>query len=210
MKLAVIGAGNIGKSLGGWAAEIGYEITYTARHEDHAISAASAVGHGSRAVSVQEAVAQADLILLAIPHSQIKNFIGETKPLLKNKTLIDCTNALNSDYSGLSLGFSTSGAEELAKMVPEAHIVKAFHTVFASVFASRKPVIDNHVVTIFYSGDDQAAKDKVKELIEKLGFDAVDTGPLSTARVTEPMALLNILLGFRLGYGTHIGFSLLR
>jgi 8-hydroxy-5-deazaflavin:NADPH oxidoreductase len=210
MRMAVIGAGNIGKSLGGWAAEVGYDVTYTARHEEHAKTAAAAAGHGARAVPVEEAVAAADLILLAIPHSQIINFIEETKPLLKDKTLIDCTNALNSDYSGLSIGFTTSAAEELAKMVPDAHIVKAFHTIFASVFATRMTSIDQHVISVFYSGDDQEAKDKVKDLIQKLGLDAVDAGPLSTARVTEPVALLNILLGFRQGFGTHIGFAFLR
>jgi 8-hydroxy-5-deazaflavin:NADPH oxidoreductase len=89
-------------------------------------------------------------------------------------------------------------------------VVKAFNAVFAEVYASQNPKIDGQTISIFFAGDDAEAKQKVGELIERLGFDAVDAGPLQNARYLEPLSLLNIHLGRVLGFGTQIGFALLR
>jgi 8-hydroxy-5-deazaflavin:NADPH oxidoreductase len=124
--------------------------------------------------------------------------------------LIDATNALTDDYSGLRLGFTTSAAEEIEKLAPGAKVVKAFNTVFAQVYASQNPKIKENKISVFYASDDKEAKSKVADLIGRMGFDAVDAGPLKAARNLEPMALLNISLGYGLGHGTSIGFSFIR
>jgi NADPH-dependent F420 reductase len=210
MKLAVIGSGNIGKSIGAWASKVNYEVIFSAKNEQHAQEAAKAAGNSAKSATVEKAIEMADIILLAVPYGAVKEVLSEVGPLLKGKVLIDATNALTADYSGLTLGFTTSAAEEIAKLVPEVKVVKAFNTVFANVYASQNPQIKGNTISVFYAGDDQGAKAKVAELITKMGFDAVDAGPLKAARNLEPMALLNIALGYGLGHGTTIGFSFIR
>lgn len=210
MKLAVIGSGNIGKSIGLWASKKNYEVIFSAKNEQHAQEAAKEAGNNARAADVPKAVEMADVILLAVPYDAVKEVIAEIKPQLKGKVLIDATNALTEDFSGLKLGFTTSAAEEIAKLAPEAKVVKAFNTVFASVYASQNPTIKGNPISVFYAGDDPDAKTKVADLIQAMGFDAVDAGPLKSARNLEPLALLNIGLGYGMGHGTSVGFSYVR
>ena len=210
MKLGIIGSGNIGKGIGSWAAKVGYEVTFSARNEAGARAAAQAAGHGAKAAGVRNAVEAADLVLLAVPYGAVKEVLTEIRPLLKAKTVIDATNALSADFSSLTLGFSTSAAEEIAKLVPDAHVVKAFNTVFAQIYASQNPRIQGRAISVFVAGDNKEAKEKVEALISKMGFDVVNAGPLKSARTLEPLAMLNISLGYQQGLGTGIGFTLLR
>lgn len=207
MKLAVIGSGKIGKSIGTWASRKGYEVIFSAKNEQHAQEAAKMAGDNAKAADVKKAVEMADVVLLAVPYDAVKEVISQVGPQLKDKVLIDATNALTEDYSALKLGFTTSAAEEIAKLAPGAKVVKAFNTVFASVYESQDPKINGNTISVFYAGDDPDAKAKVAGLIDKMGFDAVDAGPLKAARNLEPMALLNIGLGYGMGHGTNVGFS---
>lgn len=207
MKLGVIGSGNIGKAIGSWAAKVGYDVIFSAKNQQHAQEAAMQAGQNARAGSVKEAIMNSDMVLLAIPYSIVNDVLPEVKDLFKNKILIDATNALTPDYSGLAVGFTTSGAEEIAKLIPEAKVVKAFNTIFAHVYSSQNAKINGNTISVFYAGDDPEAKSKVAELIKMMGFDAVDCGPLKASRSLEPMAFLNIALGYSLGHGTSIGFS---
>ena len=210
MKLGIIGSGNIGKGIGSWAAKVGYEVTFSARNEAGARAAAQAAGHGAKAAGVRSAVEAADLVLLAVPYGAVKEVLTEIRPLLRAKTIIDATNALSADFSSLTLGFSTSAAEEIAKLVPEAHVVKAFNTVFAQIYESQNPQIQGRAISVFVAGDNKEAKEKVEALVTKMGFDMVNAGPLKSARTLEPLAMLNISLGYQQGLGTGIGFTLLR
>lgn len=210
MKLGVIGSGNIGKAIGGWAAKVGYEVTFSAKNETGAKAAAQAAGHSARAANVRGAVETADLVLLAVPYGSVKEVLTDIKPLLRGKTVIDATNALSADFSSLTLGFTTSAAEEIAKLIPDAHVVKAFNTVFAQVYASQNPKIQDKAISVFVAGDNKEATEKVQTLITKMGFDVVNAGPLKSARNLEPLAMLNISLGYGQGLGTSMGFALLR
>lgn len=210
MRLGVIGSGNIGKGIGSWAAKVGYEVTFSAKNEAGARAAAQAAGHGAKAASVRGAVETADLVLLAVPYGAVKEVLTEIRSLLEGKTVIDATNALSADFSSLTLGFTTSAAEEIAKIVPDAHIVKAFNTVFAQIYASQNPKIQGKTISVFVAGDSKEATDRVQALITQMGFDVVNAGPLKSARNIEPLAMLNISLGYGQGLGTSIGFTLLR
>jgi 8-hydroxy-5-deazaflavin:NADPH oxidoreductase len=210
MKLAVIGSGNIGKSIGSWAAKAGYEVIFAAKEEANAKAAAQQSGNGARSASVRAAVEVSEIVLFAVPYDAAKDLASELRPLLKGKVLIDVTNPLAADYGSLTVGYTSSAAEEIAKLAPEAKVVKAFNTVFAQVYASQNPQVNGKTVSVFFAGDDQAAKDQVAALVKKLGFDGVDAGPLRSARNLEPLALLNISLGYAFGLGTNIGFTLNR
>jgi 8-hydroxy-5-deazaflavin:NADPH oxidoreductase len=210
MKLGIIGSGNIGRSIGKWASRLGYEVIFSAKNPEHAEEAVKAAGGNSKAGSVRDAVKSADMVLLAVPYRAVEGILSDLGSLVDGKVLIDATNALSPDYSSLAFGFTTSAAEEIQKLAPKATVVKAFNTVFAQIFSSQNPELKGRKLTVFYASDDKQAKTKVAGLITKMGFDAVDAGPLKAARNLEPLALLNINLGYGLGHGTSIGFTLLR
>jgi predicted dinucleotide-binding enzyme len=123
---------------------------------------------------------------------------------LGGKVVVDITNPLTADYMGLTLGYSTSAAEEIERAVPGAEIVKAFNTVFAQVLASGADFGNGQKVTVFFASDSERAKQTVKVLAESLGFLTVDAGGLKNARYLEPLGGLNIYLGYGAGQGTAI------
>lgn len=120
---------------------------------------------------------------------------------MTGKTIVDISNPVTPDYSALALGFSTSAAEEIQKAVPTAKVVKAFNTIYAQVLGAASV---STRAQVFYASDDAGAKAAVRGLIESMGFEAVDAGPLGSARVLEPLGMLNIYLGYAGGRGTGI------
>jgi predicted dinucleotide-binding enzyme len=164
-------------------------------------------GSGSRAVSPREALAGADVALLAVPWPGSKERLAALGNLA-GKTLIDCTNPLLADFSGIELGHVTSAAEQIAAWSPGAKVVKAFNT--ASVKVMLDPKFGDQRATMFYCGDDAAAKVTVKQLIADVGFDPVDAGPLVSSRYLEPLAMLYIHLAFRQGFGSNCAFKIMK
>ena len=210
MKLGIVGSGKVGSALGAWSAKVGYQVAFTSRNESHARDAAQHAGHGAKALPLRELIDESQLILLTLPYAEVKKALGPMREHLGRKILVDVTNPVTPDHKSLALGHTTSGAEEIARLFLDANVVKAFNAVFAEVYVSQNPKIGGQTISIFFAGDDVEAKERVGELIERMGFDPVDAGPLQNARYLEPLSLLNIHLGRVLGFGTHIGFALLR
>ena len=123
------------------------------------------------------------------------------------KILVDVTNVIGEGMT-LAVGFSTSGAEELQKLIPKAHVVRAFNAVFAQNQSTGH--LDKEQLTLFVAGDDATAKQTLMRLGKDIGFDPVDAGPLRSARYLEPMAMQLINLGLVLGMGTKIGYKLVK
>jgi 8-hydroxy-5-deazaflavin:NADPH oxidoreductase len=119
---------------------------------------------------------------------------------LTNKVVIDISNPITADFKGLTIGHSTSAAEEIQKLAPRAKVVKAFNTIFAELLPteSRK----GRKVQVFIAGDDETAKAKVSDLVKAAEFEPIDSGTLYNSRFLEPMGEMNILLAFFLGWGT--------
>jgi predicted dinucleotide-binding enzyme len=111
---------------------------------------------------------------------------------------------------GLTLGHSTSAAEEIAKAVPGAEVVKAFNTVFAQVLAEGADFGNGRKVSVFVAADSERAKQAARAIAESIGFDVVDAGGLKNARYLEPLAGLNIYLGYSAGLGTAIAPTWIR
>ena len=210
MQIGIIGSGRVGKGLGAWCAKIGFSVLFSSRNQTHAVEAAQMAGHGAKSATTAALVQEADTILLTLPFGESGNALDTVRDLLHGKTLVDVTNPISPDHRALTIGHTHSGAEAIARQFPTANVVKAFNAVFAEVYAAQKPQIDGRAITIFFAGDNLDAKADVRKLITKLGFDAVDAGPLANSRYLEPLSLLNIHLGRVLGFGTEIGFSLLR
>lgn len=192
MKIAIVGKGNVGSALAEGLKAAKHEIRFASKdiHEP-----------------VADVVAWSDVVILAVPWTAHKEIAAKDGKVFGGKTVIDVSNALTPNFE-LALGFTTSGAEELQKLLPGARIVKALNTVFAQNMRTGK--LHGEKLTAFAAGDDAAAKDVVCGLVKDIGFDCVDAGPLRSARLLEPMGMLNITLGYGLKMGTDIGLTLVR
>ena len=202
MNVLVIGAGNMGSAFVKQLVTAGHQVAVTARNAEKAQAVATA-NPGARAVASANAASQADVIVLATAYGDAVSALKSVGDL-HGKVVIDITNPLTADYMGLTIGHSTSAAEEIAEAIPEAKVVKAFNTVFAQVLAEGANFGHGHVVPAYFAGDDAAAKTNVSALIESTGFKAVDAGPLKNARYLEAVAGLNIYFGYGAGKGTSI------
>ncbi|MBI2686197.1 MAG: NADPH-dependent F420 reductase [Acidobacteria bacterium] len=209
MKIGIIGAGNVGGTLGSRWAAVGHSVIFASRNPQSAEMQALAAKAGSRARSstTAEAAAESEVVVLATPWPATKAAVEGTGPLA-GKILIDATNPLLPDLSGLECGMTTSGAEQVAAWAPGARVVKAFNTIGSNVMGN--PLFDGKAAVLFYCGDDAEAKAVVRQLAVELGFDAHDAGPLTQARLLEPFALLWISLAILRGYGRGIGFQFMQ
>ena len=185
--IAILGTGNMGSGLA------------------NRLAGKASLVIGSRTpaagqLTYADAVAKADIVVLALPYDAA---LEAAKTLnLAGKTVVDMTNPVKADYSGLQLGHTTSAAEELQKLAPSANIVKAFNTIFAGLFAA--PASETQAVPVFVAGNDEAAVDAVADLARTAGFAVENAGTLDAARLIEPVGMLNIRFGFGLGRGTSI------
>lgn len=208
MKVTVIGAGNMGSAFVKQMVAGGHTVTVTARNLDKA-RAVAAAHPGAVATTADNAAANADVVVLATGHADAIVALRSVGPLA-GKVVIDVTNPLTADYMGLTIGHTTSAAEEIAHAVPDARVVKGFNTVFAQVLAEGADLGDGRKVSVFLASDDAAAKATAKALAESLGFETIDAGGLKNARYLEPLAGLNIYLGYGAGLGTGIAPTFVR
>lgn len=202
MKVGIIGTGSVGTALAKGLVRAKHEVRLGSRDGSRA-----KVPAGTVAGTQKDVAAWADAVVLAIPFSAVKETVDRIGPALKGKVVVDVTNAIGSG-GVLAVGHTTSGAEELAKLAPGSRVVKALNTVFAANMATGK--IGTEPLSLFVAGDDAEAKGAVLRFGRDLGFDAVDAGPLSSARYLEPLAIQLMQFGFRQGMGTAIGFRLVR
>ncbi|MGE5893490.1 MAG: NADPH-dependent F420 reductase [bacterium] len=209
MNIGIIGAGRMGSGLGRIWAERGHKVFLGARTAAKAADAARATGHGAQGGSVAEAAKFGEVILLATPWTSTADAVKAAGPL-SSKVLIDCTNPLEPDMSGLAVGHTTSAAEEIARMAPGSRVVKAFNIAFADIYQSGSRLFGSRVPTMFYCGDDEEAKSIVRRLIKECGFEPIDAGPLKSARYLEPLAMLMIQLGYTQKMGTNIALSMIQ
>src|SRR5205814_267144 len=127
---------------------------------------------------------------------------------LKGKVLLDCTNPLTRDLSGLEVSGTTSGGEFVAAHAPGARVVKIFNTTGAGNMAD--PRYGGSGITMLYAGDDAQAKATAARLARDLGFEPIDLGPLTASRLLEPLALAWITLAFRGQLGPDFALTVVR
>lgn len=202
MNITIIGAGNMGSALTKQFTRAGHTVTVT----DHNLEKAKALAsshEGASAAEPGKALGDSEIVVVATYYDNAAPALSALGSL-SGKIVIDISNPVTADFSGLSIGHSTSAAEEIAKAVPDASVVKAFNTLFAQVISDGPQFAGGAVAPVFYAGDDQRAKETVKALIESMGFKPIDTGGLSNARYLEPLGGLNIYFGYGAGLGTDI------
>lgn len=206
MKIAVIGAGRVGTALGENWRDKGHEVAYGVT--DPAEQKNAGLGAG-RALAVRDAASWAEVLVLATPW-QAAESVCQAMGDVAGKIIIDCMNPLAMGPRGLALsvGFSTSGAEQVQAWCPGASVFKSlnqtgFETMAAPGRMREKPIM-------LVAGDDANHKPTVLQLINDLGFEAIDSGPLVNARLLEPYAMVWIDLAFNRGMGRDFAFAITR
>lgn len=204
MKIAVIGKGMIGGTLGRLWARQGYEVMWGVREPQSGAmrSLLAKAGPTARADTVRAAAAWGDVLLFAVPWGVAKEVLDEAGALT-GKVLIDATNPLSEPAPE-----APSAAEQIARWAEGARVVKAFNsTSFANM---ENPEFGSERADNFMASDDADAKAVVRELSEAIGFPVVDAGPLANAALLESLAALWIQFAYALGHGRDIAWKLMR
>jgi predicted dinucleotide-binding enzyme len=207
MRIGILGSGLMGGKLGTIFARAGHEVVFSyARSPKKLEGLARDAGGNARAGTPGEAAREADALLLAVHWSRMDDVLAQAGDL-SGKVIVSCSLPMNADDTELAVAHTTSGAEELAKRVPEARVVCAFNTVpsevLFGVFEARGKGTGPSLV---YCGDDSGSKEVAAELIREVGFDPVDAGPLRIARYTEPFALLIAQLAYEGTEGPELAY----
>jgi predicted dinucleotide-binding enzyme len=188
MRIGIIGAGKVGGSLGKLWVRAGHKVFFSSRHPNRLKALTEEAGPGAYSGVVADAALFGELILFS-PNFWSADDALEAAGPLKGKTVIDVTNPLGWNPNGRmvrSLPISTTAGEELAKKLPDAHVVKAFSTIPAAFIphAFYRPAQLQRLV-VFYCGNHESSKLVVHEIIAESGFVGLDAGPLRLARELE-------------------------
>ena len=204
MRIAVIGAGNVGGGFARAGVAAGHEVVISAAHAGKAEALAAEVGARAAASNVA-AVEGAQLVVFAVPGTAAPAVAAELAPALQDAVIVDATNPLNASFSGLDVT-GVSGAEDVQQAAGSVPVVKAFNTVFASRYAA--PTENGEPLQVLLAGDDAAAKARVAEVATSLGFAPLDAGGMRLARALEEMAFLNITLNATNGWAWQSAWQL--
>jgi 8-hydroxy-5-deazaflavin:NADPH oxidoreductase len=207
VRIGILGSGLMGGKLGTIFARAGHEVVFSySRSKAKLEKLARDAGGEARVGTPAEAVRDADAVLLAVHWSRVDDVLKQGGDL-SGKVIVSCSLPMKADDSGLAIGHTTSGSEELAKKIPEARIVSAFNTlpseVLFSVFAGDAGDAKPGVV---YCSDDAGAKEVAAQLISDAGFEPIDAGPLRISRYTEPFALLMGQLAYEGDRGPAVAY----
>lgn len=209
MRIAIIGSGNVGGTLGRRWAVAGHSVTFGLRDPSRgaaAVKGGAALPPEARVASIDDAVRTAEVVLLATPWA-VAVPTAASLPLAPGAILVDATNPLGPQFR-LDIGADgASGAERIQAAAPHARVVKAFNSTGYANMA--EPVYDGAASVMFLAGDDDDARVAVQHLIEVLGFEAIDAGLLRRSRELEHLASLWIGLAFG-GMGRDFAFRIVR
>jgi 8-hydroxy-5-deazaflavin:NADPH oxidoreductase len=214
MKIGIIGSGKMGSGLGKIWAKAGHQVIFSySRDENKLRQLAESVGETAKVGTPEVAVAESDVIMLAVWAPTLEE-VFRTAGSLDGKIIITCVSALQPDFTGQTIGLATdlkiSVAETIQKLAPKAKVVEAFNTTFAEIIASDSREFGDDRPSIFYCGDDADAKTIVARLIEECGYDPMDAGKLIVARSLETLATAWVQFAVASQLFPNIGVKALR
>lgn len=209
MKILIVGAGNVGGTLGQRWAQGGHHVVFGTRDSQsekirQLLQAAGA--NASAESNLAEAATNAEVLVIATPWDATAAIIQSLGDLT-GKLVIDTTNPIGAGFQ-LTVAGNSSAAEAIQRWAPGAHVVKAFNTTGYNNMAN--PSYGGEPTTMFICGDDSASKSVTADLAQELGFDIADVGPLTMARYLEPLAMVWINLAMVQGLGREIAFKLVK
>jgi len=205
MDIVIVGAGNVGRALAGGWHEAGHHVTFAVRDSTGG-KAAELRQRGFNVVDAHGGASAGNVVVLAVPWPALADAVAGLGSLA-GKIVVDAINPLAPDMS-LAIGHDDSAGETVARLAPGARVVKAFNTTGANNMADSS--YDRGKLMMPVAGDDAEAKGVVMSLASELGFEPIDTGPLTMSRHLEPMAMVWIKLAIAQKMGRNFGFALLR
>lgn len=207
MRIGILGSGLMGGKLGTIFARGGHDVVFSySRSEKKLQSLARQAGARARAGTPAEAARDAEVMVLAVHWSRVDDVLRQAGNLA-GKIVVTCSLPMNADDTDLVVAHTSSGAEELAKRLPGARVVAAFGTVPSEVlFAVHKKRRRKKRPSLVYIGDDARAKKIVAQLIDDVGFEPIDAGPLHIARYSEPFTLLVARLAYEGANGPALAY----
>lgn len=209
MKIAILGAGRVGGALGRAWASTGHEVIFGVRDSSSqkVVELLDELKPRASATSLRAAAASSGVVVLATPWAATLEAV-EAAGDLADKVVLDATNPLTPDLSGLITEGGLCGAEQVAKRAIGAQVVKAFNTTGADNMAA--PNYGDRRLTMLLAGDDESATQVASELARDIGFEPIVAGPLAMARSLEHMALVWIRLAFAQGFGPDFALQIER
>ena len=193
--ISIIGSGNMAAAIAGRTAKAGHTVEVVNRDPAKARALAKKLAAGATTGTYGAAPA-GDIVILAVPYASAAAAVADFGKALDGKVIIDITNPVAPDLSGLVTPHGSSGAEEIAKGVPAgAHVVKAFNTIFGHVLGK------GGRLDAFIAADDPASKARVSTFLESLALRPLDVGGLHMAQTLEALGLMMIGLA-KNGAGT--------
>jgi predicted dinucleotide-binding enzyme len=201
--ISIVGLGNMARVLAGRALAGGNAVEIIGRDRAKAEEVAATLGGAT--VGTAGAAPAGDIVVLAVPYAGAVPVVSEYGDALRGKVIVDITNPVAPDLQGFVVPVGSSGAQEIAGAAPaDAHVVKAFNTLFSHVLAAGPA--EGRPLDVFIAGDDAQSKARVSAFVESLGLRSWDTGELSMARALENVGLLE--LGLMNHSVKHTDFSL--
>ena len=201
MQITILGSGNIGGSIGQkWAAS-GHQVVFGVRdiQSDKVANLLSVIEGEAQVVPLQGAIADADVVLFAIPGSAVADTAAMLGGKLDGKIIIDATNQVGAPVM--------NSLETLQAHAPHAKLYRAFNNLGWENFA--EPMIDGQQVDLFYCGDDGDSRSVVDQLISEVGLRPVWIGGINQASVIDELTYLYFALAVQQGYGRHLAFKML-
>lgn len=184
--ISIIGAGGMAAAVAGRAAQAGHTIEVVGRDTAKAQALAGTLPGGATTGAYGAAPA-GDIVILAVPYSGAAAVAADYGDALDGKVIIDITNPVAPDLSGLVTPHGSSGAQETAKRLAKgAHVVKAFNTIFGHVLAK------GGELDAFFAADDPQAKALASTFLVSLGLRPLDVGGLNMAQTLEAAGLMMI------------------
>ncbi len=188
--ITVIGTGNMGQAIAGIAAKGGASVQILARDIEKAAPAAAAIGASAGVVGDD---ITGEIVVLAVPYPALAELAVTYSAQFNGKVVVDITNPVDfATFDGLVVPADSSAAAQLATVLPNARVVKAFNTNFAATLAE-----GGASPTVQLAGDDDAAKAQLSEVLTAAGLSVADTGSLKRARELEAFGFLQMVLAVR-------------
>jgi len=209
MGITIIGAGNMARGIGSRLVAAGEPVTIMDRTPEHAEALAHELKERATSGATVTTAALGDpikdnTVVLALFYPIEKEVVPQLREQLTGKTIVEITNPLNETYDDLATPEGTSAAEEVAAMVPDAKVVKAFNTTFAGTLTAGQ--VQGVRLDVFLASDDTDAKTHLGAILASGGLRPLDAGPLKRARQLEGLGLLHIAQQFQLNtnYNTTV------
>jgi predicted dinucleotide-binding enzyme len=208
MKVTIVGAGNMGRAIGTRAVAGGHEVEIVDRDPTDSGALAAELGGPTSAVD-PGATFSGEVVVFAVYYPGIKDAAGQYADQIAGKVVVDITNPVDTEtWDRLATAPGSSSAEEVAELVSDGtSVVKAFNTTFAPTLVAGE--VGGQPLDILIAGDDEAAKQKVSQLVADGGLRPIDVGSLARAQQLEHLGFLHISIQQPLGLGFASAFKLL-